>query len=189
MITAMNVLKGLREVSEVADLPLNRKTEVVDRFRFFEEQLATEPSQRDSRQSLCEKWKELETLVRGTRFGAAMAKDLKLRLVFQELAIPISEITAHSYDRWDADQFFRYLRTQIDQRQTVTKRDQTLAQIGLKYLETEAARTRVHRDMDAIQMTWKEVKPLLSRAGLLSQFSQSRTLRTRIQFFLTGRFA
>lgn len=187
MVSSTEILQGLIQQAQLSDLPKTLRADVVEDLLGIQEQAALPPELRESTKVLTRRWQQMEMKAKGSLLGGQMARDLKLRLVFQDLGIPLSEVVAGSMDRWDADHFFRYLRGHVRWPSHLSKREQTLAEIGLKYLEIEASRGQSQRDLDSIQRAWSEVMPLVNRAGLLTQFAESRNLKARVQYFLTGR--
>lgn len=88
----------------------------------------------------------------------------------------------------EAEEFFSLLRHKTNKVTVQSELEETILRVGLSHLRAEAKLPRAHRSAKEIQETWSYVKRLIVRYKLSDSFKGNDDLKSKLRFFLFGRF-
>lgn len=116
-----------------------------------------------------------------------ISKDFASAVASEKIPVHIKSQVEPSKD-FDPERFFMDLRSQANRIEERSEQDKIILRLGLNYLSAEARIPRAKRDTEEIQRTWNLLKKVIVRYRLTEKFKGDANLRSKIRFFIFGRF-
>lgn len=195
------VFKHLLIKSKNLPLPNSCKQEIQEELGYF---LTLAESQRDltsKRQQTIDRWRRFsvkygllglfEQLDHDQKLSVMLArfisKDFASAVAAETIPVQLKSQEDAPKD-FDPERFFMDLRSQANKIEERSEQDKIILRLGLNYLSAEARIPRAKRDTEEIQRTWNLLRKVIVRYRLTEKFKGDTDLRSKIRFFIFGRF-